>query len=252
MERLNLRSPKVYDMSSESEIQKPRVCFYCVSEGPTEESYFYGVRNNKIELDIKGDVQIHVIEKSEGQESLSHPLQLVMSCLMQMGRIDEEGNPIPSEKWSENCKWDNFDPELDQVCVIFDRDYRNLERELDNIYGLCNEHKIKIVISNPNFELWLLMHFPNMKQYDSEKLLENKKNLRYEICADASKNKKYLEILVSKNAGGYSKGSKIRFEKFMPYIDLAVQQAKEYCEDPDLIRNSLGTSVGKLIEQMRE
>ena len=45
---------------------------------------------------------------------------------MQMGRIDEEGHPIPSEKWSENCKWDNFDPELDQVCVIFDRDYRNL------------------------------------------------------------------------------------------------------------------------------
>ena len=96
------------------------------------------------------------------------------------------------------------------------------------------------------------MHFPNMKQYDSRKLLENKKNLRYEICADASKNKKYLEILVSKNAGGYSKGSKIRFEKFMPYIDIAVQQAKEYCEDPDLIRDALGTSVGKLIEQMRE
>lgn len=98
MERLNLRNPKSYDMSSESETQKPRVRFYCVSEEPTEESYFYGVRNNKVELNIKGDVKIHVIEKAEGQETLSHPLQLVMSCLTQMGRIDEEGNPISSEK----------------------------------------------------------------------------------------------------------------------------------------------------------
>lgn len=57
MERLNLRNPKAYDMSSESETQKPRVRFYCVSEGPTEESYFYGVRNNKVELNIKGDVK---------------------------------------------------------------------------------------------------------------------------------------------------------------------------------------------------
>lgn len=136
--------------------------------------------------------------------------------------------------------------------MIFDRDYRDLERELENIYRLCNEHKIKIVLSNPNFELWLLMHFPDIKQYDPEKLLENRKNLRYEISADASKHKKYLEILVSKNAEGYSKGSKIQFSKYMPRIDIAVRQAKEYCEEPELLKDKLGTSVGKLIEQMRE
>lgn len=59
---------------------------------------------------------------------------------------------------------------------------------------------IEVVMSNPNFELWLLMHFPNIKQYPEEMLLENKKNLRHQLFENESKNKKYLEILVSKSA----------------------------------------------------
>lgn len=55
-----------------------------------------------------------------------------------MGRIDENGNPIPENKWEENCKWDNFDAQIDQVCVIFDRDYRKLEDKLNEIFKLCN------------------------------------------------------------------------------------------------------------------
>ena len=78
--------------------------FYCISEGATEESYFYSVRNNKTELNIKNDVYIEVIEKQEGQETLSHPMQLVKACLFQMGRIDLEGNSISKDKWVENCK----------------------------------------------------------------------------------------------------------------------------------------------------
>ncbi|RKI89403.1 hypothetical protein D7V94_18285 [Parablautia intestinalis] len=81
-----------------------RFHFYCISEGATEESYFYSVRNNKTELNIKNDVYIEVIEKQEGQETLSHPMQLVKACLFQMGRIDLEGNSISKDKWVENCK----------------------------------------------------------------------------------------------------------------------------------------------------
>ena len=172
LERLNLRTPKIFDYTDEAETINRRIHFYCISEGATEESYFYGVRNNKTELNIKNDVYIEVIEKQEGQETLSHPMQLVKACLFQMGRIDLEGNSISKDKWAENCKWDNF-------------------------------------------ELWLLMHFPNIKQYAPEMLLENRKNLRHQLFPDASSNKKYLEILVSKNADGYAKGRKLKFERFL-------------------------------------
>lgn len=251
MQRLNLRKPKNYDMSERAETETPRIRFYCVSEGPTEESYFYGVRNNRTELSIKSDVYIHVIEKEEGQETLSHPMQLVSSCLIQMGHMEEDGTEISESKWKEHCKWEAFDPEIDQVCVIFDRDYRDLEKYLDEIFELCEKHRINIIMSNPNFELWLLMHFPNIKQYDSKMLLENRKNLRGQLFKNASKKKKYLEILVAQSAQGYSKGSKIHFEKFLPMVDTAINQAQLYCEEPEQLKSNLGTSVGRLIERMR-
>ncbi len=251
LKKLNLRTPKSFDYTKEAGSIPPRIRFYCVSEGPTEESYFWGIRNNRAELNIKNDVYIEVIEKQEGQETLSHPLQLVSACLVQMGHRDSEGKEIPEKDWKEHCKWENFDPEVDQVCVIFDRDYRGLEEKLDEIFALCERHGIKIVISNPNFELWLLMHFPDIKQYPSEQLLENKKNLRHQIFPEASKEKKYLEILVSRQAEGYTKGSKIKFEKFLPRIEMAVSQAKLYCEDVKRLAEELGTAMGSLIEEMR-
>lgn len=251
LEKLNLRPMKKFDYTDEAETVSPRIRFYCISEGPTEESYFWGIRNNKADLNIQNDVCIEVVEKSEGQETLSHPLQLVYAVLFQMGHIDQKGKWIPKNRWKENCKWDDFDAELDKVCVFFDRDYRRLEEKMDEIFRICEEHGINIVMSNPNFELWLLMHFPDIKQYPPKMLLENKKNLRHQLFADASTKKKYLEILVSKSAEGYCKGSKLKFEKFLPLVDTAVKQAGLYCEDSRRLVNELGTSVGKLIAQMR-
>ena len=37
----------------------------------------------------------------------------------------------------------------------------------------------------------------------------------------------------------------------MPQIDLAVEQAKLFCEEPDLLIKEIGTSVGRLIEEIR-
>lgn len=71
MERLNLRTAKTFDYSSESERAEWRIKFFCVSESPTEESYFEGIRNNRAGLKIKNDVIIEVIPKEEGQETYS-------------------------------------------------------------------------------------------------------------------------------------------------------------------------------------
>ena len=58
MKRLNLRTPKPYDLSDQADTIEERKHFFCVSEGATEESYFSGVRNNREKLDIKGNVFI--------------------------------------------------------------------------------------------------------------------------------------------------------------------------------------------------
>lgn len=250
LQRLNLRNPKPFDYSDEIPTVNMRRQFFCVSEGATEESYFWGVKNNKKDLEIKNHVVIEIVEKEKGQESYSHPLQLVNACLVSMGRIDEEGNEIPEEKWDENCKWD-YDAQVDVVCVIFDRDYRGLEEHLDKIFELCRKHNIYVAISNPNFELWLLMHFPNIEQYDKEELLCNAKNLRGQISPDASKNKKYLEILLSNVSGGYTKGCGIQFEKYKDNISLALKQVKMFEQNPEHLQTQLGSAVGVLIEKIK-
>lgn len=251
MERLNLRKPKPYDYTEEAGSIDPRKRFYCVSEGPTEESYLLGIRNNRGTLQIKNDVLIEVIHKEEGQETLSHPLQLMNACLYNMGRIDEMGKELPKEEWKDNCKWEEYDPKLDVVCIVFDRDYRDLDKHLEDIYEKCIEHSIRIVISNPNFELWLLMHFKNIRQYDKDMLLKNKKNLRYQLFKEASKNKKYLEILVSKQAKGYSKGSRLHFERFKLRVDLAIEQSELFEENYERLKTELGTAMGQLLKEMR-
>ena len=250
MKRLNLRDPKPFDFSDQSGNEPPRARFICVAEGPTEESYILGIRNNKAKLQIKSDVSIEVMPKEEGQEGYSHPMQLVEACLYKMGRRDEEGNDIPETEWEENCQW-RYDPEVDTVCVIFDRDYKDLDKLLGDIYDLCEAHHIFVAISNPNFELWLLMHFPQIEQYDREWLLTNRKNLRGELFPEASKEKKCLEILVSQKAEGYSKGRKIHFERFLPGIEMALEQTRMFCEDARSLRTELGTTVGALLRKMR-
>lgn len=93
--------------------------------------------------------------------------------------------------------------------------------------------------------------FTALRKVRRRNLINNQKNLRHRLFTDASAKKKYLEILVAKNAKGYTKGSRIKFEKFQPYIDNAVEQAKMYCEEPKKVAGELGTAVGKLIEKMR-
>ena len=65
MERLNLRTAKTSDYSSESEKTELIIKFFCVSEGPTEESYFEGIRNNRVGLKIKNDVIIEIIQRKK-------------------------------------------------------------------------------------------------------------------------------------------------------------------------------------------
>lgn len=251
MKPLHLRAPKKYDYTDEKETENFRIKFFCIGEGPTEESYFEGVANHKRSLDIKSDVHIEVIPKQEGEESFSHPLQLVQACLRKLGRLNDQNQPIPKNQWKYHFQWEDYDDELDTVCVIFDRDYRDLDRMLEEIFALCEQHGIRIVLSNPNFELWLLMHYPEIEQYDPVNLQENRKNRYSNLVPGAAKDKKYLEILLSNTIDGYHKGTKIKFERFLEAIPLAIEQAGLFEQEADALRSQLGTGVGLLIHDMR-
>lgn len=56
---------------------------------------------------------------------------------------------------------------------------------------------------------------------------------------------------MSKLAGGYTKGSRIKFERFVDGIDLAIEQAGSFEEEPRKIMTEIGTSMGQLIRKMK-
>ena len=67
----------------------------------------------------------------------------------------------------------------DELWLVIDRD-RWQERMLSQVAQLCaqNSH-LHFCMSNPCFELWLLLHIEDVEQYDDETknaLLQNKKN----------------------------------------------------------------------------
>lgn len=250
MERLNLRKPKLYGERTDRE-KKFRKKFFIISEGPTEESYFHGVNNFKTELNIRNDIHIEVVEKEEKDTTKSHPKQIVDAALFCMGRIDLDGKNIVESEWEQNCKWDFYDKDIDVVCVIFDRDYRHLEKHWDYIIDKCKANNIFIAMSNPNFEFWLCLHFEQIHMYDRTLLKRNPKNLRGKYFSDKSKSKKYLEIILSDLSGGYKKGKTLDFDKYKDNLEMAITYEKEFEENIDKLFNNLGSNVGVLIKKMK-
>jgi hypothetical protein len=102
-----------------------------------------------------------------------------------------------------------------------------------------------MALSNPNFELWLLLHLKDLADYSQEQLddiLNNKK-------INASKN--ILELELSSLLEGYNK-SKYAVEKFLPFIQTAIERAQAFDINPEdrWIEGKLGTRMYRLAESI--
>ena len=138
----------------------------------------------------------------------------------------------------------DYNPEIDVINLIVDRDKGNFkEEQYDNLIIECEKKNIKLYVSNPCFEVWLLMHFDEFEKLDFKKLLENKR-VNSSKKARRYADKKLSEII------GYDKAS-LNFNDFVDRVDLAIKQKKKYCEDILELKNNIGSNVGILITNMR-
>ena len=205
---------------------EPKSKYYIVPEGEkTEIQYFCGVRDNAIELNIKPLIEIIPIENDEDEKGQSHPIK----------KIKNFNEDLAEDKFT-------FDKEIDKVCFIIDRDPQNFsEEQLECFIKKCKEFEYDVYLSNPTFELFLIMHDDKVLELDRKEMHENRKQ---------SKNKRFLEIKLS-DIFGCSK-TNLNFEKFKPYIRKAIKNEKQFCENLDNLKNELGSNVGKLMESIME
>lgn len=206
--------------------KEPKAKYYIIPEGDnTEIKYFCGIKDNREELRIKPIIEIIPIENDETEIGHSHPKK----------KIENFNDDLNNEKFL-------FDKDIDKICFIIDRDPKNFKKEqLDDFIKECKNFGYNVFLSNPTFELFLLMHDNKIFDIDKEELLKNKK---------VSNNKRFLEIKLSEIFGCNKRN--LRFNLFKEKIKTAIKNEKQFCEDLEKLKTELGSNVGKLIESMIE
>lgn len=204
--------------------KEPKSKYFIVSEGDrTELQYFEGVKENKEEIGIKDLIEIVTIENEKREYGQSHPLR----------KIDNFNISLGENKFT-------YDKEIDKVCFIIDRDPQNFkENQYYEFINKCTEYGYFPYISNPTFEFFLLLHSDDILKIERTKLLENRK---------VNKNKRFLETQLS-NLFDCNKKN-IKFCKFKNYIQNAIRNKKNFCEDTIKLKTELGSNVGTLLNEM--
>ena len=139
-----------------------------------------------------------------------------------------------------------YDKEIDIICLVVDRDPESFtEFQFDAVLKICEENNFEFLISNPNFEFWLLLHFNIVNELDQNDLLQNKK-----INSEAKSSVRYITSELRKVLGTFKK-NKFKAEILINNIDTAIKNEKNYCESLPDLKYKLGSNIGVFIEKLR-
>lgn len=132
----------------------------------------------------------------------------------------------------------------DELWLVIDRD-RWEERMLSRVAQLCSQNPhLHFCMSNPCFELWLLLHLEDIREYDEltvGELARNRKNK-----AGLTWLKKRMRDLL----GSYSESNYNAFS-LLPYAHKAMAIARALDTNPaDRWPQSVGTRVYLLMESI--
>jgi hypothetical protein len=130
----------------------------------------------------------------------------------------------------------------DQLWLVIDVD-RWRSRKLSFISQQCNQKQYQLAISNPAFEIWLLLHIRSLNDYPfavQAELLQNRKK----------GNRTRLEQELLKLLGSYNKVNP-DMQFFCQLVSTAIRNARSADTQPEnRWPNGLGTRVYLLVEEI--
>ena len=135
-------------------------------------------------------------------------------------------------------------PGLDELWLVLDTD-RWGDAKLSSIGMLCHQKDYKMAVSNPCFELWLLLHHRSLDDYPKEILDEFRENRR-------TGKRTRLGVELVELLGEYSKTA-LKTENFLPYVQEAIERARALDTHPEhRWPNDLGSRVYLLVERIMD
>ena len=134
-----------------------------------------------------------------------------------------------------------YSPSVDTLNMVIDRDKDNFfEKQYDQVVKFCRENGVNLFVSNPNFEFWLFLHFPDVEKENRGKLLKNEKIGK----------RRYIERRLNE-IFKYNKNS-FNFLPLEAGIIDAIKREKLFEEDIEKLKTNLGSNVGLLVEKIIE
>lgn len=212
---------------NEKQIEPYRKYFFICEGANTETWYFKKLIDIRKSLNIHPLIDIRLLEKTEKDKDISYPRKLIAFAESQ------KDNPEIS-----------FDRERDKMIVVFDADiFEEKVQDYDEVLALGEVGNI-IAVSNPAFELFLLLHFENTYEKDilpnAEAIIKNEK----------VGNQTFLyKLLLSKTGINSKKNSAIG--KLAEKVDVAILQEKKINEDIHECKGKITCNIGKIIESIR-
>ena len=174
---------------------------------------------------------------------------IVEKCNKLMEYLNQESDVVNIvDDISDIIKASNitYDYRFDKICLIVDRDKESFlalpgNNQYDYVLRTCQEKGFGFYVSNPCFEFWLLLHFDEVFELDWDKLLEN---------PQVTAKRRYTEYELRKLLPGYRK-SNYKTETLMKRIEKAINNEEKFCEEPDELRDKVGSNVGKVIKELK-
>lgn len=283
--RYRLSSNAFERESEEDKVEPQKIFFLSVEGNATEKEYFEGISANRrlLEINVIVDVQVlnrrrkdtnsapeQVVELLEeylrlrecGKESL---IEDIPESFVETYGIDfikhflEDGEGITKKQKNEfitdllKIGYDinyrkylqKYNSDLDEFGILIDRDMKtHSELNMKECIKHCKEHNYSCYIANPCFEFWLLLHHSDVKKEYVDRLEKIKENEK------VSDNHTFVSKEVSLKAHHGKSG--INFKKnYLPYIDIAIERAKEFASEEQELVDNIGCNVWKLIEAMK-
>lgn len=211
----------------EEQIEPYRKYFFICEGANTETWYFKKLIDIRKSLNIHPLIDIRLLEKTEEDKDISFPRKLIAFA--------------ESQKDNKEIA---FDKERDKMIVVFDADiFEEKVQDYDDVIADGEKNNI-LAVSNPAFELFLLLHFEN--SYEQE-ILPNQEKI---IKNEKEGNQTFIyKLLLCKTGINSKKNSQIG--KLAEKVDIAIMQERKMNEDIHDCKGKITCNIGKIIESIR-
>lgn len=210
---------------AQREIEPYRKYIFVCEGANTEVYYFKKLIDLRKELGIHPLINVEVLDRTDEDRPKSHPKQLF--------------------EYARQCKADEdiFDKDYDdKIIVVFDADiFESRSDQYENIVKEGEEESFVLGVTNPCFEIFLLLHFENsykdLIEPDSTEFLKpeslKSKGLAYQKLHEKTK----INSKTNEKIGDLA-----------AYVRIAIEEEKFLNQDIHHCKGNITSNIGKIIE----